>query len=164
MNLKKIIIALAVVLLVTNIFIRSNKKTIALETVDIEIIEKPLALEFDKVEVLIDAIEEMEGNYAGTIATKNNNPCNLRWGINQLGKRNGFSYFKDYETGRKACRHQIEISADGRSSFYSPEMTLLDFFNVYAPSSDNNQPNVYYEFVIEKTGFNKDMKIKELLL
>ena len=24
------------------------------------------------------------------------------------------------------------------------EMTLLEFFNVYAPSSDSNQPNIYY--------------------
>lgn len=118
----------------------------------------------DKIEILIDAIEEMEGNYAGTIATRNNNPCNLRWGINQAGKKNGFSYFKSYEIGRNACRHQIEISADGRSRVYNPEMTLLEFFNKYAPASDDNQPSIYYEFVIKKTGFSEDIKLKDLLL
>lgn len=160
---KQVLIALVITLLILPLF----TKKVASESIPVVkevIIAEPEEPAIDRMEVLIDAIEKMEGNYAGTIATRNNNPCNLRWGINQLGKKNGFSYFKDYETGRNACRHQITISADGRSRIYNPEMTLLEFFNKYAPSSDNNQPSLYYEFVIKNTGFARDMQIKELLL
>jgi hypothetical protein len=129
-----------------------------------EIVEPAPAPEpVDKIGILIDAIEQFEGYYLGSRAHTNNNPCNLRWSKYQSGKLAGFSYFDSYAVGRKACRHQITIAADGRSSVYYPEMTLLQFFNVYAPPSDNNQPNVYHSFVLRATQFDENTRMRDLL-
>ena len=123
----------------------------------------PRETSIDRINLLVDIIQEFEGFYAGSRAQVNNNPCNLRWSAYQTGKLAGFAYFDTYQQGREACRHQITIAADGRSRVYTPDMTLLEFFNVYAPSSDNNQPSVYYAYVIEHTGFPAEMPISALL-
>ena len=65
--------------------------------------------------------------------------------------------------GWKGADFQLQIAADGRSQFYNPEMTMLQFFEVYAPSTDNNSPEIYCNFVCEKLKVAPTMKIKELL-
>lgn len=117
----------------------------------------------NKIDILVNVIEEFEGFYAGSRAYENNNPCNLRYSSRQSGKVAGFAYFDTYAEGREACVHQITIAADGRSRVYSPEMTLLQFFNIYAPSGDGNQPSVYYTYVINHTEFGPETRLKDLL-
>jgi hypothetical protein len=117
----------------------------------------------DRISILALAIQEFEGDYAGSLARRNNNPGNLRSSPLQSGKRDGFAYFDTYELGMEALEHQIRIGATGESRVYYPEMTLLQFFNTYAPSSDNNQPSKYYQFVLGTTGFTSDMLLRDLL-
>lgn len=115
------------------------------------------------IDILVDVIQDFEGFYAGSRAHKNNNPCNLRYSPFQDSKLAGFSFFNTYEAGREACVHQITIASDGRSRVYRPDMTLLEFFNKYAPASDSNQPSVYYAYVIKHTEFTAETRLKDLL-
>lgn len=117
----------------------------------------------DKVYKLAKAIQLFEGYHEGSRSYVNNNPGNLRNSPFKTGMLGGFAYFDTYEQGFDALMYQIRISAEGRSGVYRPEMTLLEFFNVYAPSSDNNQPNVYYNNVMEHTGFDRGMTLAELI-
>lgn len=109
-----------------------------------------------------EAIKEFEGWYPGSRSYRNNNPGNLRYSKYQSGTKDGFSYFETYKQGWKALLYQLRIATDGRSSVYSPDMTLYDFFEVYAPSSDNNHPKEYAEFVADKIGVSLDIQIKNL--
>ncbi len=99
----------------------------------------------------------------GSVSWRNKNPGNLRWSIYEAGNRNNFSYFKTYEDGWKALLHQLRIAADGRSSVYRPTMTLREFFHVYAPSEDNNFPDVYAQFVADYLKVPVTTQIKNLI-
>lgn len=118
------------------------------------------------------AIQKFEGYYQpgenpkypnGSISYRNNNPGNLRWSPFQNGTEGGFSTFRTYEEGFDALEYQLTIAANGKSQVYTPEMTLLRFFQVYAPSSDNNYPDIYAKFVADSLGININTKIKTLL-
>lgn len=109
------------------------------------------------------AIQQYEGWYEGSLTHRTNNPGALRFSKYESDNRNGFSVFKDYETGFKALEYQLTIATDGRSNVYNPEMTLLEFFEKYAPKSDNNNPKKYAEFVAKRLGVEMSVKIKELL-
>ncbi len=45
---------------------------------------------------------------------------------------------------------------------YYPEMTLVQFYERYAPSADNNDPLAYAQFVAQKIGVTVDTPIKNL--
>lgn len=117
----------------------------------------------DRVYILAKAIESFEGFYAGSVSQRNNNPGNLRYSPMQSGKKDGFAYFDTYDKGLEALMYQIALAAEGKSRSYRSDMTLLEFFNTYAPSSDNNQPSVYYNFIIKETGFDRTMKLSQLI-
>lgn len=105
----------------------------------------------------------------GSISYRNNNPGNLRWSYMQDGQKGGYAYFDTYGEGWEALLHQLRIAADGRSSVYNPEDTLWNeddkkgFFNKYAPSSDNNHPKNYAEFVAKRLGVGLDYQIKNII-
>lgn len=119
------------------------------------------------------AIQEYEGYFApgenpkhpnGSFSWRNNNPGNLRYAnqVGSTGENRGFAVFPDYETGFNALMRQVELAISGKSRVYSPEMDLIQFFNVYAPSSDNNNPFAYADFVAKKLGVSREFKIKDL--
>lgn len=105
-----------------------------------------------------DAIEKYEA-----MDTSYNNPGALRWSKFQAGTRNGFAFFESYADGRRALLHQLRIAAEGKSQHYKPDMTLKEFFSVYAPSADNNDPDAYALFVVSFLGVSSTTTIKELL-
>ena len=115
------------------------------------------------LEMLAEAIKEFEGWYPHSRSYRNNNPGNLRWSKYQDGSRNGFSFFNSYKTGWKALLYQLRIAADGRSSVYTPDMTLTTFFETYAPSSDNNHPEEYARFVADQLGVTVDTQISNFI-
>jgi len=110
-----------------------------------------------RLEDIADAIEKMEGYYPGSLAYTNNNPGNLRYvgqtafgGISgiTLGQGN-FSKFGSYADGRKALLWQIlEYARRG--------VTFRQFLASYAPSSDNNDPENYANFVADWIGAEPD--------
>lgn len=99
----------------------------------------------------------------GSLSYRNRNPGNLRWSPLQTGERGGFSYFDTYEIGFEALKHQLNIAASGRSRVYKPTMSILQFFEVYAPSGDNNHPQTYAKFVANELGVSVDTPISSLL-
>lgn len=120
------------------------------------------------------AIQEFEGYFApgvnskypnGTISWRNNNPGNLRPAgqIGMTGSKGGFAVFKNYEVGYQALYHQVEIACNGKSKVYHPNMTILEFFSKFAPSSDGNYPKIYATFVANKLGVSVDFVIRNLI-
>ena len=106
-----------------------------------------------------------DGNVApnGSLSWRNKNPGNLRWSPFEIDNTGGFSVFKTYDDGWKALLHQLTIAADGRSGVYHPGMTLKEFFHVYAPSSDNNYPDIYAQYVADRIGVPVNTLIKTLI-
>lgn len=150
------------------------KQFIQLFKVNLEV--KPPAPHVSRLEEWAKAIEIFEdyvppgGKYRsgsiareGSLSYRNQNPGNLRWSPFQAGVRNNFSYFNSYEEGREALLHQLRIAGTGKSSVYLPDMTLLQFFEVYAPSGDNNFPQQYAKFVAGYMGVSIETKIKNLI-
>lgn len=99
----------------------------------------------------------------GTLAYRQNNPGNLRWSPFEDGSANGFAVFDTYEKGFNALLHQLRIAATGESRVYTPDMTLQRFFEVYAPSSDNNYPEKYAAFVAKQLGLPVGTRISQLI-
>lgn len=98
------------------------------------------------LEATADAIMQFEGWFnhdRGTVsvAYRNRNPGNLE----QSGQKLVFPSFAD---GYSALLRELQAKFSGHNRHgITPDSTLLELFNVYAPSSDNNQPSVYCNFV-----------------
>ena len=112
-------------------------------------------------EVLLNAmckaIEKHEGYYKGSRSYRNKNSGNLRYAeqAGTIGKdKDNFAIFKTYELGFQALKNMILNGAKGKSRIYHPSDNLFDFFNKYAPSSDNNDPLRYAEVVAKHMGVN----------
>lgn len=107
----------------------------------------------------IEAIKKMEG-----AKPHRNNPGNLRY----AGQRHaiddfGFCKFDTYEHGYQALEALLIRAATGKSKYYKPEMTLLEFYGVYAPASDGNHPESYAKFVAGRLGIPVTTQIKTLV-
>lgn len=114
------------------------------------------------------AIEKFEGGGVNDRNTRNRNPGNIKYfGIYipmAIGKDSGnFCIFETYEKGRNALETLLIRACSGLSSVYSPEDTLYDFYDKYAPAGDNNYPKIYADFVIKRLGISPNTPIKYLL-
>jgi len=109
------------------------------------------------------AIQQFEGWFEGSLSQKNNNPGNLRAGKGQIGVYKNFAVFENYEAGFNALLNQLRVSATSNGPSYNSEMTLLEFFSVYAPSADNNHPRQYATFVAQKLRVGIDYKINKFI-
>lgn len=97
---------------------------------------------------------------------KNHNQFNIRY-IGQkeaIGKsKSGFCIFPDDATGYKMGRDLFIRAASGGSKLYNPEGSLYDFYEVFAPSKDKNNPRQYAESVAHYIGVDPNVSIKTLL-
>lgn len=122
------------------------------------------------------AIQEKEGFFSagttsfpnGSRSWRNNNPGNIK----AFGKyktmsmdvdAGGFCIFASYEKGLEALKILLTDASTGVSKVYKPTMTLLDFYNVYSPSSDGNSPATYALYVAKRIGVAVTTQIKELI-
>jgi len=64
---------------------------------------------------IAQAIYQMEGSGPSTIATRNNNPGNLRSGVGQTGSNGGYAVFPDMATGWAAHALALSLPAEGVS-------------------------------------------------
>jgi len=111
-----------------------------------------------------EAIKKHEGWFAGSRSFRNNNPGNLRWSPSQEGMRDGFAFFNTYEEGWKALLHDLRIKFSGQSiTAVRADSTILHFFQVYAPSGDNNNPKIYAEFVAGQFGVPISTRLCDLV-
>lgn len=126
---------------------------------------KEETMKTEKIIKFAEAIKIYEGWFSGSRSFRNNNPGNLRF-VGQTGAtadRDNFAVFKTYEEGFGALLRMIQNAATGKSKVYFPTMTIVQFFQKYAPSSDNNYPEKYAQFVADRVGLLTSSQIKELV-
>jgi hypothetical protein len=130
----------------------------------------------NRIEEWAKAIQKHEGYIApnaqypkGSRSYRNNNPGNFRCSLLVMGElkaircEDNFAVFPDYETGWKALVQFLTYAAEGALRAYKPEMTLYEFYAVYAPGGDGNYPRGYAEAVAKDLELPATTKIKDLL-
>lgn len=119
-----------------------------------------------QLEKWADAIQSFEGWFTGSKSQRNNNPGNIKY-IGQkraIGKDStGFCIFATYSDGRQELLDLLTRAASGKSTIYNPQMNLIDFYNKYAPSSDNNNPDAYAKAVAKMIGISVYSKIIDIV-
>ncbi len=108
---------------------------------------------------LATAISQMEGwGTPGTIATRNNNPGNLRYSPYQVGQENTvngkFATFASPEEGWSALQDYIDSKAKAG-------VTLRDFIYTYAPPNENNTAG-YLSYLSGQLGIGADSPLDSL--
>lgn len=113
------------------------------------------------IENFASAIQHHEGWYPGSRSYRHNNPGNLRrWKDAKVVEN--FAYFDSFQEGWNALLGQIRIAVTGESAHYHPRMNIQEFFEVYAPSGDNNDPHAYARAVAKKLGVSTNYKIGDI--
>ena len=119
-----------------------------------------------KITAFCKAIQNHEGWFEGSRSWRNNNPGNLRYCSQALAINfddKNFAVFANYNDGFTTLKNMIRNAAGGKSKVYKPTMTIADFFKVYAPAEDNNDPDAYAKAVAKAINADISMQIKELL-
>lgn len=105
------------------------------------------------------------GSTQGTLANRNNNPGNLRF-ANQPGAtqgQGGFAAFPTAEAGFEALQKDILAKMTGNTrTGLNGNSSIADFFKVYAPASDNNNPTSYANIVANSLNVPVTTKIGTL--
>lgn len=113
-----------------------------------------------------NAIQEYEGwtENPPSRSFRNNNPGNL----NFIGQANAvletpefgeiprFAHFDSYGDGYQCLYNMLLNDCLGKSEIYKPTMTLLEYYNLYAPSYDGNDVNAYAENIAQALGVTVD--------
>jgi hypothetical protein len=124
-----------------------------------------------KLAVFTQSIAQYEGgDTAGTIPYKCNNPGDLRWPYGApypygaTGTNFGdFLVFPSPKEGMNALTTYVTNVAMGKSKIYPANCTIEQFFNIYAPSDDANNPNAYAAWVANRTGVEVGATLSSLL-
>lgn len=111
------------------------------------------------------AIQSREGYIApckkypkGTSSWRNNNPGNIK------GLDGKFLKFNTYEEGFAYLKYYVRRVMEGKHKAYIKNPTIMQFFLVYAPEGDNNDPTSYASEVANKLGVTTSFLIKDLVL
>lgn len=102
------------------------------------------------LDAMAQAIYAYEGNRAGERAYRNNNPGNLRSSFlsGAQSDAEGYRIYSGFIEGYTDLRNDVLAKITGRNTHgLDLDSDLDDFFNVYAPSDDHNQPLIYASFV-----------------
>lgn len=117
---------------------------------------KPETPKRDVLAEFCQYISEYEGG-PGDLNHRNNNPGNLR---NLDGS---FKKFKTWDEGMNALRDYVTRACTGQHKAYKPTFSFYQFFAVYAPSGDSNNPHAYAEFICKRLGISPARQISCLL-
>lgn len=94
------------------------------------------------LEAFADAIQDFEGWRPGSMSNRNRNPGNLE---HPNGEKIVYASLLD---GYKALVDDLRAKFTGNNTHgLDPQSTVLNLFEVYAPSSDNNPTRRYAVFV-----------------
>jgi hypothetical protein len=113
---------------------------------------------------IADAITNQEGPGAGTLASRQNNPGNLRFAhqTNAVLGDGGFARFPSPADGRAALIAQIQLDAErGHDAAGKPIVTVADLISSWAPSSENDT-GAYISSVVSQTGYSADDELNSL--
>lgn len=105
------------------------------------------------LETFCGAIKDFEGA-PGQLNYRNNNPGNCRCSkvgyLPKYGNVRCVNNFAVFETWALGWEYLLNL-VNHRASEH-PNWTITDFFNVYAPTADSNDPNRYARFVAARCG------------
>ena len=112
------------------------------------------------------AIEIYEGYFEGSRSWRNKNPGNLRF-VGQpkaIGKDDkNFCIFATYQDGFDTLCQMLTNACIGKSKTYNPNMSLIEFFSLYAPTTDKNDPIRYATYIAKKLEVNPEEPIRNLI-
>src|SRR3990170_6396089 len=121
---------------------------------------------FDKNLTLAESSNGVFLLYGGTLAWRNNNPGNIKWGefakkYGAIGKgAGGHAIFPTYEIGRNAQKKLLFSSEKGYN-----KLSIKKAMAKYAPTDDtaaNNDPDRYANFVAKKIGTSINTILSDL--
>lgn len=121
----------------------------------------------NRIEAWAKAIQKHEGYFPGSASYRNNNPGNFRCSSLVMGEFgatkcvNNLAVFPTYEKGFAALKQFLIYACTDQLRSYKKEMTLIEFYSVYAPSSDGNNPKNYASAIAKDMGVSIDTKIKD---
>lgn len=102
------------------------------------------------------AIRDYEGK-PGDLNYRNNNPGNIR------GRDGKFLKFKTMEEGFEYLKAYVKRASVGEHRAYKKGCTIAEFFKVYAPSSDNNNPDAYAKWVAKRINETVNTRVVDIL-
>lgn len=134
----------------------------------------PASPKKDYITLWAKEAQQREGYYVdaeypqGTPAYRNCNPGNIEYGpyavsLGAISANGRFAVFANYQAGFNALCQFFRDACSGRLASYKPTMTMYDFYAVYAPSGDNNDPTSYANQVIAALGITPVTEIHDLL-
>lgn len=107
----------------------------------------------DPLEALADCIMRFEGWLypastaapRGSTSWRNRNPGNLRdSSLKSSLDEKGYAIFPSLGVGFDALKADLYLKSTGKSKHnLTPQSSLFDLFNIYAPSIDQNDPEHY---------------------
>lgn len=115
------------------------------------------------------AVELHEGYYKGSRSYRNNNPGNLRYtaytaSLGAKAKDTGnFCIFASYSAGFEALRAFLKDACTNKLKAYKGTMSLYQFFEVYAPAADKNNPHRYADFVAQYLNIPTETQINTFI-
>lgn len=117
---------------------------------------------YSTTQPIMQAIANMEGFYAaGTpLARVNNNPGNIRFWATRYPTNRGYTVFGSVAEGWAALEKLVDDYTDGRYHGGRPP-TLRQWFAVYAPAADSNDPAHYAQYVASRTGIPIDAVVRD---
>ena len=123
------------------------------------------------LDLFCEAIAQYEGaNTPGTIPYKTDNPGDLRWPYGKpfpygaVGIAYGnFLVFTSRAQGMAALHSYVTHVGKGMSKLYPANCNIQQFFSIYAPSGDHNDPNKYAKWVANYCKVGTDYRIKDML-
>jgi hypothetical protein len=143
-------------------------------------IENPVKKHDITIGVFCLALQKTEGWYLpgstvngiyypkGSRAYRNNNPgcLSLRDAMGLTTKKDdiGLAIFDNYKDGFMALKNKIQNICEGKSTLYSPEMTILEFCNKYSPKEiPGNHPENKAKIIAKELDVDTSFKMKYLL-
>lgn len=99
----------------------------------------------DATAMAIFMFEGANAHSPSTRNVRNNNPGNLRPYLNtQVSDKDGYRTFPLFYLGWQALVGDITAKV---TQHLKPTSTMIDFFNIYAPGADHNDPHGYAQYV-----------------
>ena len=103
--------------------------------------------------------EEDGTDYSATT----DNTTNIGDGGHRNGSNKGFNTYSSPEAGWNALHHQLDLYKTGRTkNNVNGNSSLYHAMSVYAPSSDNNHPKQYAEFIAKNLGISPNTPISQI--
>lgn len=118
-----------------------------------------------------EAIRQHEGWFDGSVSQRCNNAGNIRFtdytkkylGAVSVCPTANFAYFRTADEGMEGLLIHLFYAATGQLKSYRADMTLLEFYEVYAPSADGNAPATYAKAVADHIGVTTKARISSFV-